>query len=123
MTLKSLLLIAPLTLTGVANAHGSHLTDAQYFAAVRCQTLMSSSNLGREDTRIIDALVKSEGSDRAAAAYDRGESVREDTARVARNAGAYSKAALISERDGLCRSLTGVVSQASVATSMANRTN
>jgi hypothetical protein len=120
---KSLLLIAPLALAGVANAQPSHLTDAQYFAAVRCQTLMASSNLGREDTRAIDSLVKSESSMRSGAAYDRGESVREDTAQAARHAGTFAKAALVTERDGVCRTFTGAVRSASVATPAANRTN
>jgi hypothetical protein len=120
---KSLLLIAPLALAGVANAQPVHLTDAQYLAAVRCQTLMSSSNLGREDTRAIDSLVKSEASTRSGPAYDRGESVREDTAQTARHAGAFAKAALTTERDGLCRAFTGVVQSASVTTPAANRTN
>jgi hypothetical protein len=121
--LKPLLLIVPLALAGVAKAQPSHLTDAQYLAAVRCQTLMASTNLGREDTHAIDALVKSASADRAGAAYDRGESVREDAAQAARHAGAFSKAALLSERDGLCRAVTGVVSEASVPSSTPNRTN
>jgi hypothetical protein len=120
---KSLLLIAPLALAGVANAQPGHLTDAQYLTAVRCQTLMSSSNLGREDTRAIDSLVKSEASMRSGPAYDRGESVREDTAQAARHAGAFAKAALVSERDGVCRSFAGAVQSASVASPSATRTN
>ena len=120
---KSLLLIAPLALAGAAHAQPAHLTDAQYLAAVRCQTLMSSSNLGREDTRAIDSLVKSEASFRSAAAYDRGESVREDTAQAARHAGAFAKAALSTERDGVCRSFVGAAQTASAASPTANRTN
>ena len=120
---KSLLLIAPLALAGAANAQPNHLTDAQYLAAVRCQTLMASSNLGREDTRAIDNLVKAEGSIRSGVAYGRGESVREDTAQAARHAGPFAKAALVSERDGMCRAFTPTVQSASVATPAANRTN
>lgn len=120
---KSLLLIAPLALAGAAGAQPTHLTDAQYLAAVRCQVLMSSSNLGREDTRAIDGLVKSEAAVRTGVAYDRGETVREDTAQAARHAGVFAKAALVSERDGFCRAFTGSVQSASVATPVANRTN
>ena len=121
--IKTLLLIAPLALAGAANAQPAHLTDAQYIAAVRCQTLMSSSNLGRQDTRAIDALVTSESATRSPAAFDRGEAARDQTAQVARHAGAYGKASLANERDGLCRSFTGVVQSASAATPAANRNN
>ena len=120
---KTLMLIAPLALAGVANAQPAHLTDAQYIAAVRCQTLMSSSNLGREDTRGIDALVKSESTTRSPAAIDRADDAREHVAMVARHAGTFEKASLANERDGLCRSFTGVVQSASAATPAANRNN
>ena len=120
---KSLLLIAPLALAGVANAQPSHLTDAQYLAAVRCQTLMSSSNLGREDTRGIDALVKSESATRSPAAFDRAEDARDQAAKAARHAGVYAKESLANERDGLCRSFTGVVQSASTASSATSRNN
>ena len=104
---KSLIIIAPLALSGAAFAQDVHFNDAQYIAAARCQALMSSSALGRQDTRAIDSRLASEDGMRVGAAYDQAGHARDDASRAALHSGAYGRAALRAERDGLCRSLTG----------------
>ena len=121
--LRALLLIAPLALSTAVMAQPVHLSDAQYIATARCQALMSSANLGRQDTHAIDAMMKSESATRTNGVFDRAEAARDEVAQAARHAGAYTKPQLIAERDGFCRSLTGATMSASAATAGATRAN
>ncbi len=96
--------IAAVAFAGAASAH-PQLTDAQYFAAARCQALMTSSALGKVDSAAIDAMLKSQASSRMPAVSDRADEIRQDTLRIASRAGPNGKAALIAERDGACATL------------------
>lgn len=113
--LKALILVAPLALSTAALAQPAHISDAEYIAAARCQGLMSSSALGRQDTRAVDAMMKAQSGARIDAVFDRADDARADAVRAASHAGAYGKAALIAERDGVCRSLTGTTTQSASA--------
>jgi hypothetical protein len=121
---KTLSIIAPLALSTAAMAAPAHFTDSQYIAAARCQALMASSELGRQDTKGIDALLKSEGRAREQLVLDRADEARQDAVRAARHAGTYAKASLVAERDSVCQTLTsdGVMS-ASATAGGATRTN
>ena len=107
-TLKTLLIIAPLVMaTAAAAAAPDHFTDAQYIAAARCQGLMSSAALGREDMSQVDAVMKAQSKARSPDVFDRADEARDNAQRAASHAGAYSKASLIAERDGSCRAILG----------------
>ncbi len=115
-TFKAFALIAPLALSSAALAAPAHVTDAQYIAAARCQGLMASASLGRQDTRGIDALVNAEGGIRTGDVFDRGEEARDEAARAARHAGAYEKSVLVAERDGVCRLFNADATMSAAAT-------
>jgi hypothetical protein len=122
--LKSIIFVAPLAVAGMAFAQTPHINDMQYVAAARCQVLMSSSELGRQDTRAIDALVKSQGSSRSEAVYDLADHARDDASRAVRHAGPFGRSALIAERDGACRSLAdGATQSAAAEQARTSRTN
>lgn len=103
--LKALIIVAPLVLSTAAVAAPDKFTDSQYIAAARCQGLMSSSTLGAVDVHAVDAVMKNEGATRSPAVADRAEDARAQARRAADHAGAYSKGALIAERDGPCHAL------------------
>jgi hypothetical protein len=103
--LKALIIVAPLVVSTAAVAGSDKFTDSQYIAAARCQALMSSSNLGAVDMHAIDAMMKTEGATRSPAVADRADDARTQAQRAASHAGAYSKAALVAERDGPCHTL------------------
>jgi hypothetical protein len=122
--LRMLLVAAPLALSTAAVAETSHLTDAQFIAAARCQALMASSVLGPQDTRGVDQLMNRESRWRVPGVMDRADAAREEAGRAARRAGPYNKAQLIAERDGACRAVTGAgTTSASVTPTGAARTN
>ncbi len=89
--------------SSVAFAGPTHLSDAQYMAAARCQGLMASSALGKTDTSAIDAVIKSEGASRLPEVAERAAEARSDAKRVASHAGVQGRAALAAERDGVCQ--------------------
>jgi hypothetical protein len=114
--LKALLMVTPLALSTAAFAQPSHLSDAQYIAAARCQVLMSSKTLGAQDTHSIDAAMKSEGASRSPMVSERAQDAADNAYLAVSHAGAYSKAALIAERDGPCQALTSVATMSASAT-------
>jgi hypothetical protein len=114
--LKTLVMVAPLALSTAAFAQPSRLSDAQYIAAARCQVLMSSRSLGAQDSQAIDVMMKSEGASRSVFASQRAEDAADSARQAVSHAGAYGKAALIAERDGPCRALTGVATMSASAT-------
>jgi hypothetical protein len=103
--LKALIIVAPLALATAAVAGPDKFTDSQYIAAARCQALMSSTALGPVDMHGIDAMMKSEGATRSPDVAQRADDARAQAQRAASHAGAYSKGALIAERDGACHDL------------------
>jgi hypothetical protein len=122
--LKILIAIAPLALSTAAFAQPTHMSDAQYIAAARCQVLMSSASLGHQDTSEINALMNAQGGSRSNMAADRAQEAAAAAQQAVRHAGAYSKAALIAERDGSCKTLTGVATvSAAAGSSGTTRTN
>ncbi len=123
-SLKSLIFAAPLVLATAASAQPARYTDAQFIAATRCEALMSSAALGRQDTHGLEARLKAEGVVRSGDVIDRAEEAREDALRAVSHAGPYGRAALVAERDGPCRSLeaAGVMS-AAAASAGSTRTN
>jgi hypothetical protein len=100
--LKTLIAAAALAASTAAVAGPTHLSDAEYLTAVRCQALMASPELGKADTGAIGALIKSQGVGRIGAVTDRAEETRSDAARQARHAGVGEKAQLMAERSGVC---------------------
>ena len=117
---KAFTLAAPLALCAAvisttALAQPARFSDAQYIAASRCEGLMASTTLGRQDLRGIQAVLKAQSGARSSEVYDRADEAREDALRVASHGGAYTKGALIAERDGACRTLTGAGTVASTA--------
>lgn len=123
-TLKVLLIIAPLAMATAAAAAPDQFTDAQYIAAARCQGLMSSTALGKEDMSQVDAVMKAQSKARSPAVFDRADEARDNAQRAANHAGAYSKAGLIAERDGSCQAiLGGGAVSASIDTHGTTRTN
>ena len=113
---KSLMILAPLALSTTALAAPAHYTDSQYIAAARCEALMTSDALGKVDSRGIDAMMKGESRARSPEVQDRADEARADAIRAVRHAGAYGKAQLVAERDGLCRALSGAVMSAAADT-------
>jgi len=101
--LKILMISSALAASSTAFASTSHLSDAQYLAAARCQGLMSSPALGKDDTSSIDALMKSESASRIPAVYDRADEMRSDAKREASHAGPQGRADLTAERDRSCQ--------------------
>jgi hypothetical protein len=87
----------------VAIAGTTHLNDAQYLAAARCQGLYNSHALGAVDSTGINRLMKSEGAYRTPDVSDRAAEVMSDAKSEANRAGALSRQALVSERDGACQ--------------------
>jgi hypothetical protein len=121
---KAFAIVAPLALSTAALAAPAHMSDAQFIAASRCDGLMSSSALGRQDTHTIEARLKAESSARPSEVFDRADEARENALRDASHAGAYTKSQLIAERDGACRVLSGEATMsAQVGSSNASRTN
>jgi hypothetical protein len=104
---NTVIVIGSLALSSAALAQPARLSDAQYIALSRCQALMASPALGREDTRDIDARLKAQGAARAQAVFDRADEAKDQASQAARHGGAYGKAALVAERDGVCRALGG----------------
>ena len=100
-----------LSATG-ASARSALITDAQYLQSQRCQALMSSSALGRQDTHAVDAFLRTQGAARDQATYERGQAAHDNAAVQARNASAGRRAELIAERDGVCRSVMSGVTVA-----------
>jgi len=100
---KTIIAIAAMAATTGAIAAPSQMSDMQYLSAVRCQALMSSSALGKEDTSAINAVIKSQSSGRVSALFDRAESVRAETLSQASRANGASRASLLAERDGACQ--------------------
>ncbi len=98
-----------------AQAHAAHMTDAQYLAAARCEGLMSSSELGRQDDAALTRTLRSEAASRPAEIVDRADEARESALNAVRHAGVYGRAALASERDGACRAILGEPSVATAA--------
>lgn len=88
-----------------AVARPSAVSDMQYVQAERCQALMSSNALGKQDTQGIDAFLRQQGASRTQAAYDMGQSAHDRAAFEANHSGDYAKSRLIAERDGACRTL------------------
>lgn len=122
--IRALILIAPLALTTAALATPDRFTDAQYIAAARCETLAMSSALGPVDVRDVATVMKTQSVGRAGAVLDRADDARADADRAVKHAGAYSKAALIAERDGSCRALlSGGTLSAAARPHGATRTN
>lgn len=117
--LKILIVIAPLALSTAAFAQPTHLSDAQYIVAARCQVLMSSVSLGHPDTSEINALMNAQGGSRSSMAADRAQEAADAAQQAVRHAGAYSKAALIAERDGSCKTLIGAATVSAAASSSA----
>ena len=107
-TFKSSLIAAALCSAALAGAASARpqLSDAQYLSAARCQALMSSAALGKVDTTMIDAVLKTQAAYRVPAVADRADEVRQDAQRAASHAGPNGKAALIAERDGACANMT-----------------
>jgi hypothetical protein len=107
-----------------AMAQGARLSDAQYIAAARCEGLMTSAALGRQDTSAIDAMLKAQSGGREYAVFDRADGAREQAQQAARHGGVYAKAALVAERDGACRSLLGAPTLAAASSAAGtSRTN
>jgi hypothetical protein len=125
-SLKLALLVAlgAAALTAPAFAATPKVTDGAYVEAERCVALMSSPALGAQDTAGINQFLKVQDGGRTEAAYDMGQSARRAAAREASTAGAYAKAQLIAERDGVCRGFATSAAMATVAKpSDANRIN
>ena len=87
-----------------ASARPALITDTQYIAAERCEALMSSSALGREDTHAVDSFLSAQGAGRDQATYERGQAAHDNAVIQARHASAGRRAELTAERDGACRS-------------------
>ncbi len=121
--LKIMIIAGSLAMSSAALAQPERLNDAQYIAMARCQALMASPALGREDTHDIDQMLKAQASGRVEAVFIRAEEVRFDAAQAARHSGAYGKAALVAERDGACRAFGGGRTTAAAATPGGPRAN
>ncbi len=108
--------VAALSATA-AIAQPARLSDAQYIAAARCEGLMQSTALGRQDTSAVDKVLKAQSGARDYVVFDRADDAREAALQAARHSGVYGKAALVAERDGVCRALVGapIVASASPA--------
>jgi hypothetical protein len=91
------------TTAAVAIAGTSHLNDAQYIAAARCQGLYNSRALGAVDASGINRLMKSEGAYRTPVVSDRAAQVMDDAKSEASRSGGLSRQELVSERDGACQ--------------------
>jgi hypothetical protein len=122
-TWKLFAVVAPLALSSAAFAAPAHMTDAQYIAAGRCAGLMSSAALGRQDTRSIEARLKSEGVSRSVDVLDRADEARESAMRSASHAGAYGKQGLIAERDSACAAFAPGPMAAAAPAANASRVN
>ena len=120
---KSFIVIAALAASNVALAAPAHLTDGQFLAASRCRALIASPALGRGDTRVIDGLIKTQGSARAAYIFDKSRDTQEDASRQARHASTMERTALIAERDGACQAYNGQPTLTAGATGAAPTTN
>jgi len=94
-------------LATAALAQPARLSDAQYIAAAKCQALMATPALGRQDTRGIDAYMRAQGAGRSDLAQVLADEARDRAAQSARHAGGFAKAELVNERDGACRALGG----------------
>jgi hypothetical protein len=94
-------------LATAALAQPARLSDAQYIAAAKCQALMATPALGRQDTRGIDAYMRAQGAGRSDLAQVLADEARDRAEQSARHAGGFAKAELVAERDGACRALGG----------------
>ncbi|MEO9213617.1 MAG: hypothetical protein ABI242_10790 [Caulobacteraceae bacterium] len=100
--------LACATLTaGAALAQGGRITDGQYFAAARCEGLMASASLGRQDVSGIKAMLDAQGAGRMPDVTERADEARRTAVRQAGHAGPEQKASLVAERDGACRAFAG----------------
>jgi hypothetical protein len=101
--LKGIVIAASLTASSAVFAAPTQLSDAQYLAAARCQGLLTSSALGKQDASAIDSFMASQERGRSVQAIDQAAEARSDAIREASRAGPHGKAELISERDGVCQ--------------------
>ncbi len=123
IALSLMMSVAAISATA-AVAQPARFSDAQYIAASRCEGLMQSTALGRQDTSAIDKVLKSQATARENMVFDRADDAREQALQAARHSGVYSKAALIAEREGVCRALVGAPTVAAVSPAAgATRTN
>ena len=104
--LKGFVIAASLAASTAVFAAPTQLSDAQYLAAARCQGLLTSSALGKQDASAIDRFMTSQERGRQSQVIDRADEARADAAREASHAGPHEKADLISERDGVCQAWT-----------------
>jgi hypothetical protein len=99
-----------------AMAGPARLSDAQYIAAARCEGLMQSAALGRQDTGGLEKMLEAQSGGRESVVSYLADEAREQAQQAARHSGVYGKAALIAERDGAsCRALVGAPTVAAAA--------
>src|SRR5437868_400360 len=122
--LKVLVMAAPLVLSTAAFAQPSRVSDAEFIAAARCQALMASSALGRQDTRGIDQVLDAQSTARQSDVLLLADDARDDAQTAARQGGLHHRAQLAAVRDGVCQAFTGgATMSASVTQAGATRTN
>lgn len=100
---KGLIIASAIAASSAAFAAPAHLNDVQYLTAARCDGLTASAALGKGDTAVIDAVLKSEGRSRAPEIMDRAEEMRGDALRDASHAGPLARQGLVAERDRICQ--------------------
>jgi hypothetical protein len=97
----------------VQAAETPQLSDVAYLQAAHCAGLAEGA---KRDTRHIDAVLKTEESNRPSWVYDKAQDVRSDGARQARRASGVGRQQLDSELD-TCAAYLGAPQTSSVALS------
>ena len=113
MTMFKVLAVATALVSASAvAAQPGAMSDSQFFAAKRCQGLMSAKALGPSDSRAIDQVIEAASRARTSAVLDQADQVRADAVRAASHAGAQGRSVLVAERDGACQAFTARVATA-----------
>jgi hypothetical protein len=100
--------VAALVVSAAAPAFAStRVSDSELVRASRCLGLAKAANLGATDATALQAFVKTQGRSRDPLVQERAQSAERAAKSEAGRAKDDAKAALIAERDGVCKTLVG----------------
>ncbi|SFJ22316.1 hypothetical protein [Caulobacter sp. UNC279MFTsu5.1] len=117
MRILGLTLATVLAASAAAPAFAAdRVSDSELVRASRCLGLAKAANLGPSDATALQAFVKTQGRGRDPLVQNRAENAEQAARSQAGKAKNNLKAALIAERDGVCKALVETSSTASAAT-------
>ena len=83
----------------------ARFSDVEFIEANRCLALMTSKALGTADAAALERRLNEDAGGRPSFIFEKADEARDDAARQASRARGDVRAKLVTERDGVCRSL------------------